>query len=116
MTLAVNGGGLLSALMFLATTIIVFPLSRLSPAPPLVIDGDEVNVTGWSEMRDVVLTIIVEYGRPLLLLLLWACLEGAGVTPRLPLLSFSHITTPNPATFNGKRMMIIAREEKNGGF
>lgn len=34
MTLAVNGGALLSALMFLATTIIVFPLSRLNPAPP----------------------------------------------------------------------------------
>jgi len=34
MTLAVNGGGLLSALMFLATTIIVFPLSQLTPHPP----------------------------------------------------------------------------------
>jgi hypothetical protein len=33
MTLAVNGGGLLSALMFLATTIIVFPLSQLTPHP-----------------------------------------------------------------------------------
>lgn len=33
MTLAVNGDGLLLPLMFLATTIIVFPLSQLSPAP-----------------------------------------------------------------------------------
>jgi hypothetical protein len=34
MTLAVNDGGLLSALMFLATTIIVFPLNRFTPALP----------------------------------------------------------------------------------
>jgi len=35
MTLAVNSDGLLSALMFLATTIIVFPLSQLIPHPPI---------------------------------------------------------------------------------